>query len=359
MNGAGEAQSLQELERVLSSAQMRGSEVLAWTSDETQRLLQAERACIYGISEALEGLRVDYGHYSGFSMSAARCRSIMNEALGRAGAFAAYDALRPAAHQRGRVLAFPSVQALIDAPVEHPLLKASERAALSARVRNQVQMFQRLSVIEHRQLRILICDGPRLLGWFGIFDMRPFSRRQRTLLRTIAPWLGRRLRFERELRGAPMSEVLMDAAFDAIGAPALVIGAGGTIVHANESARSLLDARSSEVLRLLEQVLDEGSAPGVDVFDVSACGLPRTRMVILRAHVARDAARCAAIIRMWRLTPREAEVLALVVAGDTNREIATTLGCAEATVEIHVSRLLRKAGVETRTALVTAFWAPG
>jgi len=59
----------------------------------------------------------------------------------------------------------------------------------------------------------------------------------------------------------------------------------------------------------------------------------------------------------WRLTPRQTEVLAHVVAGLANKEIASELSCADNTIELHVTRLLRKAGVTTRTQLIARFWA--
>ena len=48
------------------------------------------------------------------------------------------------------------------------------------------------------------------------------------------------------------------------------------------------------------------------------------------------------------LTPREAEVLALVAAGHTNRQIGTELYVSEKTASVHVSNILRKLGVTTR-----------
>ncbi len=50
------------------------------------------------------------------------------------------------------------------------------------------------------------------------------------------------------------------------------------------------------------------------------------------------------------LSRREAEVLQWVTHGKTNREIATILGLSPRTVQHHVERILRKTGVETRTA---------
>ena len=49
------------------------------------------------------------------------------------------------------------------------------------------------------------------------------------------------------------------------------------------------------------------------------------------------------------LTTREHEVLGLISAGHTNRRIARTLGISEKTVSVHVSNVLRKLAVGSRT----------
>ena len=49
------------------------------------------------------------------------------------------------------------------------------------------------------------------------------------------------------------------------------------------------------------------------------------------------------------LTPREREVLALVAAGATNREVGERLHMAEKTASVHVSRILAKLEVRSRT----------
>ena len=49
------------------------------------------------------------------------------------------------------------------------------------------------------------------------------------------------------------------------------------------------------------------------------------------------------------LTPRERQVLALVARGATNREIGAELYMAEKTASVHVSRILAKLDVRSRT----------
>jgi DNA-binding CsgD family transcriptional regulator len=52
------------------------------------------------------------------------------------------------------------------------------------------------------------------------------------------------------------------------------------------------------------------------------------------------------------LSPRERDVLHLLVTGVRNQEIARALGISQNTVKFHVSNLLRKAGARTRAELV-------
>jgi DNA-binding NarL/FixJ family response regulator len=55
------------------------------------------------------------------------------------------------------------------------------------------------------------------------------------------------------------------------------------------------------------------------------------------------------------LTPREREVIVLVAQGKTNQQIATRLGVTERTARTHVSNILAKLGLTSRTQ--AAMWA--
>lgn len=50
-------------------------------------------------------------------------------------------------------------------------------------------------------------------------------------------------------------------------------------------------------------------------------------------------------------TDRERDVLEMLVAGRSNKEIGTALGIEERTVKAHVAKLMRKVGVQNRIAL--------
>jgi DNA-binding NarL/FixJ family response regulator len=70
--------------------------------------------------------------------------------------------------------------------------------------------------------------------------------------------------------------------------------------------------------------------------------------------------------RLVTLTPQQVRVLMMLSQGLLNKQIAYELGVSEATIKAHVSAILRKLGVESRTQAVIAAakiagdqWRPG
>ena len=100
----------------------------------------------------------------------------------------------------------------------------------------------------------------------------------------------------------------------------------GRAVHAAAAGQAILDPGVQQ--RLLSAAARAPGAPGVP----AAPGVPGAG-----AAGADD-----------ELTPREAEVLRLIAAGKSNREIARTLFVSEATVKTHVNRIFAKTGSRDR-----------
>ena len=58
---------------------------------------------------------------------------------------------------------------------------------------------------------------------------------------------------------------------------------------------------------------------------------------------------------LTNLTPRELEILQLVIAGKTNRAISREIYISEKTVEFHLDHIYTKIGVRSR--LMAGVWA--
>ena len=67
-----------------------------------------------------------------------------------------------------------------------------------------------------------------------------------------------------------------------------------------------------------------------------------------------DAEAAELMTRMATLTPQQVRVLMMLSEGLLNKQIAYELGVSEATVKAHVSAILQKLGVESRTQAVIA-----
>jgi DNA-binding NarL/FixJ family response regulator len=67
-----------------------------------------------------------------------------------------------------------------------------------------------------------------------------------------------------------------------------------------------------------------------------------------------DAESADLLTRLTSLTPQQVRVLMMLSEGLLNKQIAYELGVSEATVKAHVSAILQKLGVESRTQAVIA-----
>jgi DNA-binding NarL/FixJ family response regulator len=67
-----------------------------------------------------------------------------------------------------------------------------------------------------------------------------------------------------------------------------------------------------------------------------------------------DAETADLVRRLGTLTPQQVRVLTMLSEGLLNKQIAYELGVSEATVKAHVSAILDKLGVDSRTQAVIA-----
>ncbi len=237
-----------------------------------------------------------------------------------------YNPDRPARAQRNRVL--------------RPLARLEREIMLRTPLFQLVHVPTRTQHFD--QLRVLICDGPALLAWVGGFREEPFTLRERRRLSALVPALHRRLRVERRLRDADFYHAGLEAALEAIAAPAFIVRNNGSVAHANANGRAAYDADRALTARRADFEATPLAVPGA----------PDAVLLVKSAPSDDLCARVANAARRWKLTHRQAEVLALMARGDANKLIAAKLGCSLRTVEIHVTGVLRKAGCETRTEVV-------
>jgi DNA-binding CsgD family transcriptional regulator/tetratricopeptide (TPR) repeat protein len=115
------------------------------------------------------------------------------------------------------------------------------------------------------------------------------------------------------------------------------------LLEAEAAATTGAAARAVEALRTAYDIAT-GLAAAPLVADIEA--LARRTRIALEAPAVHPLGEPDAV--RLGLTSREAEVLALVAAGRTNREIGTELYVSEKTASVHVSNILRKLGVSSR-----------
>ena len=117
--------------------------------------------------------------------------------------------------------------------------------------------------------------------------------------------------------------------------PVIIITGHGDV----ELARQAFRANAHD---FLEKPLDEAKLVGAI----------EEAFVQVRALAAHSARRASARALFPSLTPRETEVMELVVAGRHNRDIAVLLDISARTVEVHKARLMDKLGVDNVADLV-------
>jgi DNA-binding CsgD family transcriptional regulator len=305
---------------------------------EVRRLVGTQTILVVTPVERGDGLAIDRFHSDNFDDPEHVKRTFARFFETAPTRYAWYDAVRPEPEQRNKVLE------------AHDLMGPGEFE--SSTVYQQVLVPTGLH--QDRQPRILLCEGPSLLAWFGAFHPDRVEPRHKKFLALLAPALRERLIIERRLESAPRTAAALEVALDQLGAPALVVGPTGVVLEANEAARALIETRTDVRTALRERLAGRPASLPFELISLRERGAPDAWLAILppRSPDERIRASIARAITRWRLTKRQVEVLERVIDGHTNASIAAVLGVTVRAVELHVTALFDRAGVNSRGALV-------
>jgi len=200
---------------------------------------------------------------------------------------------------------------------------------------------------------------------------RDFSETDRLLLNLLSPYLNETYRTAAMLTELHGEMALLRQGFEAIDRGVLSADAAGRV--------RWMTARASRWIteyfgRITRETLPEPvrcwlvHAEGV-LSDLNTAVMPPAPLVaerdgrrlevrvvldgdqrLLLLDEQRTATPTAEELQSLGLSRRQADVLVWIAEGKTNKEIGTILGMSERTVEKHVEHVLKRLGVETRTA---------
>ena len=167
----------------------------------------------------------------------------------------------------------------------------------------------------------------------------------------------------------PLCLTVLEMLLDVVDTSVFVVAADGQVVVANARGMSLLE-RYGEVLRsFLGAGTAESSAADPTLASWSEGSFSGTRRWFVLGGRGRhalifveDAERSSEGVveraaREWMLTVRQKAVFRLVLDGHSNKEIGERLGLAPRTVEVHITMLFEKTGVDSRARLIARTWA--
>jgi DNA-binding NarL/FixJ family response regulator len=122
------------------------------------------------------------------------------------------------------------------------------------------------------------------------------------------------------------------------------------------AGRALVEREPATLTGWLERALDGEDDVPPALRRVPLPGGDPHWIALQRPTAASPDERAHAVAQRWGVTRRQTDVLAELARGRSNGHIARRLGCAEGTVELHVTGLLEKAGCRSRAELVARYW---
>jgi len=304
-----------------------------------RRVLDVESLGLYSVREELDSWKFERWHMS--EIPSARVREGMLDLFQRRDVpVLFYDIACPARSQRNRLI---EATAMIDATQpggwrETPLHR---------------ELLGPLGLGTQKQHRILLCDGPSLLGWFGGFHRRALAPLQQRTMLALGRAMRKRLRTLRLVEDLPRGYALVEAALRHIARPAFLLSDRAVVLVANSCGKQLLENR--DVRTALVEALH--GRPSTIRFELTRLAEGTRSAWLAVAAPSPDAQITFAIAgarQRHALTDRQSEVLGHVLRGCANSTIAAELKTSVRTIELHVSGLFARIGVDSRAALVAA-----
>ncbi|TCL10258.1 LuxR family two component transcriptional regulator [Shimia isoporae] len=138
-----------------------------------------------------------------------------------------------------------------------------------------------------------------------------------------------------------------------------VNGFDGLIRLRKSTNAAILVVSSMADARTINAAISAGAAGFVpkhsqrDMFRRALDAIARNRTFVPEDHVPEaDTATQDAVARLASLTTQQSRILELICEGKLNKQIAFDLSIAETTVKAHVTAIMRKLGVHSRTQAV-------
>jgi DNA-binding CsgD family transcriptional regulator len=331
----------------LLSAEMGGSPWLPAFLDELRELLGARNAIAYRPTPNEKTWDLEFAVWTGKDSERPKNKLLryVQSCASDAPRFAAYNPFAVQPQQRNVALSTADLFAVErSAPLRHAHLHSA------------------LGTDGNDQVRLLVCEGPRLLAWVGAIREEPFQRREIDALQTLADPLRRRLVAERQVPVAELRAACLDALLDALDYPAMVFDEHGAVELSNEPGLKWLDMahRANAIEPLRAALISGGRHPDFSLIRLESRGCPGYVLALSTAGSAIGWG-VARATKAWKLNSRQSSVVEQVASGKTNKEIAKALGCAEVTIEKYLTQIFRASGASSRVeiaAMVRGPWPP-
>jgi DNA-binding CsgD family transcriptional regulator len=302
---------------------------------------------MFSIRSSSEGSVLEHFEQTGLR-APSLIESKLEACVGQPG-WAGLDGGRVPRDQRNRVItraALSRKTSLADIPLHRDVLAAAKLADLDFS-------------------RVLVCDEASLVAVvyaFGAPTVTPAARRR---LAGGVQFLKTALATTRRVEEVDLARAALSVTLEALPGEAWILDEAGEVALANFAGNSRLEEEGQVLAaRLARAVRSCRGSDGAGTLDRLGFAVSRVKprgraqLFLVRAVAERGSdSTVMGASRRWGLTEKQTRVLALLCRGHANKAIASELGCAENTIEYHVTRLLAKANAESRAELIARLYA--